>query len=105
MRLLQSCNVKLPLSSRLRKFFTHRYLVTSLMALAILALPLPAQVGLSWKLPAGASFTIERVYEQKQSVTSKGKEFKSALSTTWVAKFTVPRFPRRGQNWSRVSCP
>ena len=61
----------------------------SLVSLVILAAPLPAQVTPAWKFRAGDSFTIERIYQQKQSVESKGKEFKSEFSSTWIAKFTV----------------
>lgn len=46
-------------------------------------------VKLEWKFTPGESFLTERVYDQKQEITVKGRTFSQEVAGTWRARFTV----------------
>jgi hypothetical protein len=48
-----------------------------------------AQVKLEWQFKEGETFTVKRVFTQKQSVEIKNKVFKEERAKTWVTAITV----------------
>jgi hypothetical protein len=63
----------------------------ALLVLASLASPLPGQVTLAWKFQEGQTFFLERVFQQKQMIEVKGKNFKQESTNTWLTKIAVKK--------------
>jgi len=68
-----------------------RLISCSPLVLLLLADAAAAQVSLSWKLPVGSGFTLERVYQQKQTIEAKGKTFKQDSTNTWTTRLVVKK--------------